>query len=132
MRRLVCSNVVPIAVFEKGAFLGQGLLDPLPPRGTATVPFSLERGLAVETERASTELNSRLFKIEGGELTIERDSVTKTIYRVKNGTDQQARVVVRHARIQGSRLYSPPPDTDDNVGTGQALVPADVKPAGND
>jgi hypothetical protein len=120
----------PIAVFEKGAFLGQGLLDPLPPRGTATVPFSLERGLAVESERKYNQLGARLFKIEAGELTIERDSVSQVIYRIKNGTEQQAKVVVRHPRLAGARLYGPPPGTEDNVGTGLALVPADVKPRG--
>ncbi len=120
----------PIAVFEKGAFLGQGLLEPLPPRGTATVPFSLERGLAIESERQSTELGARLFKIEASEIEIERDSVTKTLYRIKNGTDRQAKVVVRHARIHGSRLYGQPPGTEDNVGTGIALVPVDVRANG--
>jgi hypothetical protein len=120
----------PIAVFEKGAFLGQGLLEPLPPRGTATVPFSLERGLAVESERKYNQLGARLFKIEAGELTIERDSVSQVIYRIKNGTDQKAKVVVRHPRLAGARLFGPPPGTEDNVGTGLALVPADVKPRG--
>jgi len=120
----------PIAVFEKGAFLGQGLLEPLPTRGTATVPFSLERGLAVESDRDSTQLGARLFKIEASELTIERDSVTKTLYRIKNGTDRKVKVVVRHSRIHGSRLYGPPTGTEDNVGTGIALVPADVRAAG--
>jgi len=120
----------PIAVFEKGAFLGQGLLEPLPARGTATVPFSLERGLAVESERQSTQLGARLFKIEASELTIERDSVSKTIYRIKNGTDRASKVVVRHSRIHGSRLHAPPPGTEDNVGTGTALIPAEVRSRG--
>jgi hypothetical protein len=120
----------PIAVFEKGAFLGQGLLEPLPAKGTATVPFSLERGLAVESERQSNQLGARLFKIEAGDLVIERDSVTKTTYRIKNGTQRAARVVVRHSRQHGARLFSPPPGTEDNVGTGIALVPADVRPSG--
>jgi hypothetical protein len=120
----------PIAVFEKGAFLGQGLLEPLPTRGIATVPFSLERGLAVESERQSNQLGARLFKIEASELMIERDSVTKTIYRIKNGTERPAKVVVRHSRIHSSRLHGPPPGTEDNTGTGIALVPADVRARG--
>ena len=32
----------PIAVFERGSFLGQGMLDPLPAGATATVPFALD------------------------------------------------------------------------------------------
>jgi hypothetical protein len=33
----------PIAVFEKGSFLGQGILQPLPTGATTTVPFALDR-----------------------------------------------------------------------------------------
>lgn len=117
----------PIAVFEKGAFLGQGLLEPLPSRGKATVPFSLERGLAIEHESKYLQLGARIFKIEAGELTFERDSVSQTIYRIKNGTDRPARVLVRHPRSPNARLEKPPQGTEDNVGTGVALIPADVK-----
>ena len=45
----------PIAVFEEGAFLGQGMLDPLPAGRTATVPFALERSIAVDVERKYEE-----------------------------------------------------------------------------
>src|SRR3989304_7858098 len=70
----------PIAVFEKGSFLGQGMLDPLPPNATATVPFALERSLAVQSERKYDQQGARVARIESGELYIDRDSVTKTIY----------------------------------------------------
>jgi len=120
----------PIAVFEKGAFLGQGMLDPLPPKATATVPFALERSLAVETERRRLELGARIFKIEAGELVIERDSVTRSIYRIKNGGDSKAKLLVRHPRLAAARLYKPPPGTEDNLGAGNALVPIQVDPSG--
>jgi hypothetical protein len=120
----------PIAVFEKGAFLGQGMLDPLPPKATATVPFALERGLAVESERRNLELGARIFKIEAGELVIERDSVTHTIYRIKNGGDSNAKLLVRHPRLTAARLYKPPAGTEDNLGAGNALVPIQIQAAG--
>lgn len=116
----------PIAVFEQGAFLGQGLVDPLPMGATATVPFALERAIAVDQDRKYDELGERIAKIENAELTIERDGVTKTIYRVRNGGDQLAKILVKHPRINGARLYQPPKDTEDNVGTGSALVPGTV------
>jgi hypothetical protein len=119
----------PIAVFEKGAFLGQGMLDPLPPKATATVPFALERSLAVETERRNLELGSRIFKIEASELSVERDSVTRTIYRIKNGGDSNAKLLVRHPRLGAARLYKPPAGTEDNLGSGNALVPISVRAA---
>jgi hypothetical protein len=118
----------PIAVFEKGSFLGQGMVDPLPVGAIATVPFALERGVAVDQERKYDELGERVAKIENAELTVERDGVTKTIYRVRNGGDQPAKVLVKHPRINGARLFNPPKETEDNVGTGSALVPTTVAP----
>jgi Domain of unknown function (DUF4139) len=116
----------PIAVFEGGAFLGQGMVDPLPAGATATVPFALERAIAVDVDRKFDEVGGRLAKIENSELTIERDRVTQTKYRVRNGGDQQAKILVKHPRIGGARLFSPPTGTEDNVGTGTALVPASI------
>jgi hypothetical protein len=118
----------PIAVFEDGSFLGQGLVDPLPDAATATVPFALERSLAVDQERKWDEQGARLVKIENGELTVERDSVTQTKYRLRNGGELPAKMLVRHPRQGGTRLFSPPKDTEDNVGTGTALVPAKILP----
>ena len=119
----------PIAVFEKGAFLGQVMLEPLPPKATATVPFALERSLAVESERRNLELGSRLFKIEAGELVVERDSVTRTVYKIKNGSELSAKLLVRHPRLGAARLYKPPAGTEDNLGAGNALVPIVVQAA---
>jgi hypothetical protein len=115
-------------VFEEGSFLGQGLVDPLPEAAVATVPFALERSLAVDQDRKWDQRGARIVKIEGGELTLERDAVTETKYRVRNGSELVAKILVRHPRQAGSRLFSPPKDTEDNVGTGTALVPAKVLP----
>jgi hypothetical protein len=120
----------PIAVFEKGSFLGEGVLEPLPPKATATVPFALERSLAVQSEARFEELGARILKIEASQLWIERDQVHKTTYKVQNGGADAAHVLVKHLRSQGARLVQPPPGTEDNVGTGSALVPLDVKAYG--
>jgi len=118
----------PIAVFEAGSFIGQGMVDPLPDGATATVPFALERAIAVDQERKYDEQGERIAKIENAELTIERDSVTQTKYRLRNGGELPAKTLVKHPRINGTRLFSPPKDTEDNVGTHSALVPALVPP----
>lgn len=117
----------PIAVFDHGAFLGQGMVDPLPNGATATVPFALDRGLAIDKSSKRDELGERVQKIDNGQLTIERDSATQTLYRIRNGSDTAAKVLVKHARISGSRLEKAPNGTEDNVGTGSALVPYDVR-----
>lgn len=118
----------PIAIFEQGAFLGQGMVDPLPDGATATVPFALERSLAVESERTFGEEGARLAKIESGTIMIERDAVTRTKYRVRNGGDKNAKILLKHARTYQTRLHEPPKGTEDNVGTGSALVPAEAAP----
>ncbi len=119
----------PIAVFESGSFLGQGMVDPLPAGATATVPFALERGIGVDQETKVDELGERVAKIENGELTIERDSVRVTKYRIKSGASTASKVLVRHPRVPGARLHEPPKGTEDNVGTGTALVPMTVGPS---
>jgi hypothetical protein len=113
----------PIAVFEQGAFLGQGMVDPLPPGATATVPFALERSIAIDQDRKADEVGARVAKIQNSTLAIERDRVLQTKYRVRNGSDTQAKLLVKHPRLVGARLFEPPKGTDDNVGTGSALVP---------
>ena len=116
----------PIAVFENGAFLGQGMVDPLPPGATATVPFALERSLAVESNSTSNEEGARIAAIEGGRLEIHRDWVTHTKYTVKNGGDLDAKALIKHARQWGTRLNNPPKGTEDNTGTSSALVPLEI------
>ncbi len=116
----------PLAIFSEGAFLGQGMADPLPSGGTATVPFALEHSLAVEVNHESREEGARLYHIEGGALTVARDAVWLTKYRVKNGADRAAKLLLKHPRVAGARLNKPPTGTEDNVGTGSALVPMQV------
>lgn len=122
----------PLAIFTEGAFLGQGMTDPLPDGATATVPFALERTLAVEQERDTREEGARVFHIEGGALTIAREQVILTRYLLRNGAEREAKLLVKHARIAGARLVSPPAGTEDNVGTGSALVPTKVAPHATD
>ena len=104
------------------------MVDPLPDGATATVPFALERAIAVDQERKYDEQGERIAKIENGELTIERDSVTQTKYRLRNGDERAAKLLVKHPRINGTRLFNPPKETEDNVGTHSALVPSVVPP----
>ncbi|AKT40950.1 hypothetical protein [Chondromyces crocatus] len=120
----------PIAVFEAGAFLGQGMVDPLPPGATTTVPFALERSLAVDTNRQESSEGARLAKIESGEIEIERDWVIHTKYAIRNGSDAAAKTLVKHPRLHGTRLHNPPKDTEDNLGTGSALIPISVPARG--
>jgi hypothetical protein len=114
----------PLAIFTEGAFAGQGMTDALPDGATATVPFGLDRRVAVEVTRESREEGARVYHIEAGRLTIARDGVSLTKYKMKNGADSPAKVVLKHPRMLGARMKGFPAGTEDNVGSGSALVPA--------
>jgi hypothetical protein len=116
----------PIAVFQQGSFLGQGMVDPLPAGASATVPFALERAIGVSKHMKTDMQGTRVSKIANGQLWLEHDLVFKTIYEIENGGELPAKMLVKHSRANGSRLYQPPAGTEDNTGTGSALVPGTV------
>jgi hypothetical protein len=116
----------PIAIFTEAAFAGQGMTDALPEGATATVPFGLDRSVALEVSREHRQEGARLYHIEGAVLTIARDAVSMAKYKIKNGANKDARLVIKHPRSNGARMINFPPGTEDNVGTGSALVPVTV------
>jgi hypothetical protein len=124
----------PLAIYQQGPsvagggdnFLGQGMTDALPDGATATVPFALERTMAIDKDREYREEGARIFKIEAGTLQIARDAVTITKYRVRNGAAHVAKLLVKHPRVGDARLVRPPAGTEDNVGAGSALVPMEL------
>lgn len=113
----------PLAIFEQGAFLGQGMLETLPDGATATVPFSLERAIAVESSNAWNTEGQRLVRVQRAMVSIERYNVLRTTWRVRNGMANEARVMVRQA-LNGARLHEPPTGTEES--NGNALVPITV------
>jgi hypothetical protein len=121
----------PLAFFGEAGFLGQGVIDPLPDGASATVPFGLERGLAVERRVEYIQEGARLFQIEASTLVIERQVGPRTTYTVKNGLAKAEQVLIKHTRQAGSKLINPPKGTEDNVGSGSALVPTDVSARGH-
>ncbi len=116
----------PLAIFAAGAFSGQGVTDPLPDGATATVPFGLDRRVAVEVSHESRNEGARLRHIEAGTLTIARDLVSLTTYKLRNGAGEPAKLLIKHPRMAGARTKGFPAGTEDNVGTGSALVPVQV------
>src|SRR5262245_6483733 len=54
----------PLAIFSDGAFVGQGMTDPLPDGATASVPFAIERRVAIDVSREHREEGARLYHIE--------------------------------------------------------------------
>jgi hypothetical protein len=116
----------PLAFFGEGGFLGQGVIDPLPDGASATVPFGLERGLAVARSSEYVQEGARLFQVEAGNLVIERQVGPRTRYKLKSGVDRPHTLWLKHPRQNGAKLVKPPKGTEDNVGAGSALVPVEI------
>jgi TonB family protein len=117
----------PIAIFEAGAYLGQGMLEPLPDGATTTIPFALDRALAVDSESGTAIEGARLVSMQREHLTLERFRVTRTTWRVRNGGDTVARVMLRQV-LHGERLHEAPAGTEETHGA--ALVPVEVPARG--
>lgn len=121
----------PIAVFEKGAFLGQGMVDALPAGGHATVPFALMRSLSIRKEMSHDQRGARVYSIEMGDLTIERDQVTIFAYHVENGDKEKVRILIKHPLSPGAKLWDPPKGTEELGPSHEVLSPIDVAGFGN-
>jgi hypothetical protein len=118
----------PLAIFEAGDYLGQALLEPLPDGATATLPFALERGLAVDNTVTASVEGARLVRMQRDALTIERFDVRRTTWRVSNGGERAARVLIRCA-LEGAELVEPPAGTERTEAA--ALVPVEAPARGN-
>jgi hypothetical protein len=98
----------PVAIYQRGALLGQGLLDPLPDGATTSIPFAIERAVAVEVSNRSDQDTGRLVKIVGDRLTVEQFSQRRTTYSIRNGTDRSTKLYIRHERAVNWEVVDPP------------------------
>ncbi len=113
----------PLAIFFDGVFAGQGMTDPLPAGATMSVPFGIDRQLAVEVSRQSTQEGVRVSSIEAGTLTIAHDEVLLTTYRINNGADRAVKVFLKHGRLAGGTMTHSPAGMEEGAETGSVLVP---------
>jgi hypothetical protein len=118
----------PLAFFGEGGFLGQGVIDGLPAGASSTVPFALEQSMAVERNVEYIQEGSTLHQVEMSQLVIKRQVGPRTRFTIKSGNARMSKLWLKHPRQPGSKLLNPPKDTEDNVGTGSALVPVQVGP----
>lgn len=120
----------PVSVLEDGDFLGQGVLEQLPRDANTFIPFALERSVVVERSDGYEEVPGRLIRVERQEVVIEQMRVRKARYRIRNGSDRERRVYVRHDRLNGADLHEPPEGVE--LTEGSALVPVSVPAHGEE
>lgn len=116
----------PVALFGRGAFVGEGLLDGLAAGENAFVPYALDRSTVVSVETEQDEQPGSVVTLVRGVLTVENADVTRTRYLIEAGARPPARIFLRHARRAGTEVGALPPGTESTPGA--LLLPVPLTP----
>jgi len=116
----------PVAIYQTDALLGQGLLEPLPDGGTTSIPFAIDRSVAVEISQASDQSTGRLVKINAGQITIEQFNQRSSTFSIRNGLDRSTKLYLRHPRLTNWEIVDPPEGTEQVEGA--VLLPVTLEP----
>jgi outer membrane protein OmpA-like peptidoglycan-associated protein len=116
----------PVAIFARGTFVGDGLLDQLDRDETAWVPYALDSSTRVTVEIKRDERPARIVAIDRGVLSVENTGSVATRYAVAAGREPARRMFLRHAKASGYVADELPPGTIDQ---GDAyLLPLPLSP----
>jgi hypothetical protein len=115
----------PLAVYARGTFVGDAVLDRLHPGEVSFVPFAVDGATAVNVTTQDESVPFRLVKIEHGVLTVEDRRVHRTTYEVAASDSAPPRIVVSHPGMAGYRVTELPTGS---IEAGQAhLVPFSLR-----
>ncbi|MGO8993048.1 MAG: DUF4139 domain-containing protein [Polyangiaceae bacterium] len=98
----------PVTVFGEGHFIGEGMTEPIPARGSAFVPFALDRQLVVDQSSGESDEISRILTVQRGVFSTEVQHRRKLTFAVNNRLDERAVVYVRHTVPTGYKLTKAP------------------------
>ncbi len=117
----------PLAVFGRGAFLGEGELPALMAGSDATIPFALDRGITVRAVASGEQGDSRLWSIRDGHLTLKTEHKAKTKYEVASAAETEEELRVRHPSPKGAKVEAPAGvKVEEEFGRPSVLVPLKV------
>jgi hypothetical protein len=121
----------PLAVFGRGAFLGEGELPSLMAGSDATIPFALDRGITVRAIASGEQGESRLASIRDGQLLLKTEHRAKTKYEVASAAEVEEELRIRHAAPKGSKIVVPTGvKLEEEFGRASVLVPVKVAARG--
>jgi hypothetical protein len=120
----------PVTVFGDGHFIGEGMAEPIPARGSAFVPFALDRQLVVDEKTGETDEISRILTVQRGVFSTEVQHKRKLTFTLNNRLDERAVVYVRHTVPAGYKLTKVPEGAgSEKIGSAD-LVRVVVEPHG--
>ncbi|MEM1417324.1 MAG: OmpA family protein [Myxococcota bacterium] len=116
----------PVALFARGTYVGEGVLDGLMEGEATFLPFALDATTEVSSDATSEVRPHRLVRVQQDRMLVENRRVRRTTYTVRGGPRAVARLWIRHVPDRGFTPIDLPADTELD-GTG-VLVPVDVTP----
>jgi len=98
----------PVTVFGEGRFIGEGLVEPIPARSPAFVPFALDRQVVVERKSEERDEIARIITVQRGVFSTEAKHIRRTVLTLNNRQDEKASVYLRHSLLPGYSLTKSP------------------------
>ncbi len=98
----------PVTVFAAGRFIGEGLVEAIPARSIAFVPFALDRQVVVERKNNERDEIARIITVQRGVFSTEAKHTRRTTFTLHNRQDEKTVVYVRHTVQPGYTLARSP------------------------
>jgi hypothetical protein len=118
----------PVTVFGAGRFIGEGLVEPIPARSPAFVPFALDRQVVVERKNDERDEIARIITVQRGVFSTEARHIRRSAFTLTNRHDEKATVYVRHTVQPGYKLTKSPARSE-RMGTAH-LFRLELEPKG--
>jgi uncharacterized membrane-anchored protein YhcB (DUF1043 family) len=118
----------PVTVFGEGRFIGEGIVEPIPARSPAFIPFALDRQVVVEKKAETRDEIARILTVQRGVFSTESKHIQRTVLTLQNRQDEKATVYVRHTVPTGYKLTKSPSKSE-RMG-GAYLFRVDMDPKG--
>ena len=98
----------PVTVFGEGRFIGEGLVEPIPARSPAFVPFALDRQVVVERKHEERDEIARIITVQRGVFSTEARHIRRTVLSLHNRQGEKVAVYLRHSLLPGYKLTKSP------------------------
>jgi len=98
----------PVTVFSAGRFIGEGLVEPIPARSVAFVPFALDRQVVVERKNNERDEIARIITVQRGVFSTEAQHTRRTTLTLHNRQEAKSVVYIRHSVQAGYKLTKAP------------------------
>lgn len=118
----------PISIYSGGSFVGEGLSETVGAGASVTIPFAVEPGIAVVTNRSSAGQKLVLTRLVRGVLEAESYYRTTTKYEVRTQPSVKTdEILVRHTRAGSNYTLAERPKGTEDL-DGAYLIPIPIEP----